>query len=69
MNCTNCGEPMRITDPDDFALTRLPYMVEDPVDFCSDQCWHEYNGDPIRDTLVDLNPAACTLAAERAGEL
>jgi hypothetical protein len=68
VNCPICGDRIRITDPDDFALSRTPF-VADVVDFCSEECANEYDGVEARDTLADLNPAACTLAAERAGEL
>lgn len=45
----------------------LPRHVVGKVFFCSEACFEAAEGP--RDTLVDLNPAACTLAAERAGEL
>lgn len=45
----------------------LPRHVVGKVWYCSEACFEAEEGP--RDTLVDLNPAACTLASERAGEL
>lgn len=54
------------------CLADLPRHVVGKVFFCSQSCFEASEGpidDEPRDAIADLNPAACTLAAERAGEL